>query len=156
MTRWQVWASDAPKEYRAVVARWVAGYHAPLPGAGLRLLRECMSLTRPQLAAILGIAERRVARWENQADDPMAERVVRSLYLASVGDEARLADVCLVLELQEEWPAWLDLQGGRVAAVGARRSVDASKQDKASRRPPSQARRRKISKPRLQLVGKAA
>ncbi len=153
--RWQVWSGEIPAEHRAPVARWVAGYHAPMPGAGLRLLRECMDMTRAQLAGKLGITERRVARWENQADDPLAERAVRALYLAHVGDGSTLADVCAVLEMTEDWPAWLDISPvGRVSAVPATRVAPTPAE--ASPAPRSQARRRKKGKPVLRVVARAA
>lgn len=153
--RWQVWIDEIPAEHRATVARWVAGYHAPLPGAGLRMLRECMGLTRVQLAAKLGITERRVARWENQADDPLAERAVRALYLASVEDGSTLADVCLVLEMTEAWPAWLEIAAtGRVSSVAATRVAHAPA--KAAHGPRLPARKRKKGKPVLRVVAKAA
>lgn len=153
--RWQVWKEAVPAEHKAAIARWVAGYHAPLPGDGLRLLRECMDVTRAQLACTLGVAERRVARWENQADDPLAERAVRALYLASIRDGSTLTDVCLVLEMTEEWPAWLEIQPtGRLSAIAATRVAAAPAN--AAPAPRAQARRRKKGKPVLKVVARAA
>lgn len=153
--RWQVWTDELQEGSKPAIAHWVAGYHAMLPGAGLRLLRECMGRTRAQLAAALGIAERRVARWENCGDDPLAERTVRALFLAHIGDASTFADVCSVLEMTEDWPAWLDInEEGRVVGVGEKRATVAPKKASAAQPPRKPAKRAK--KPALRIVGRKA
>jgi transcriptional regulator with XRE-family HTH domain len=109
---WKVFGGEIYGSAKDCAAKWAAGFPASMPGAGLKLLRESMGLSRKDLAGYLGCAERRVARWENAGAgaDPMSERALRVLYLNSVGDRVGFEDMRALLELTEEWPCSVRLE----------------------------------------------
>jgi DNA-binding transcriptional regulator YiaG len=140
---WKVFEGGLHGEPRLCAAKWAAGFPALLPGAGLKLLRECMDLSRGELAGYLGVAERRVARWENgkPGSDPMAERSLRVLYLNSIGDRTGFDDIRQMLEQPEDlWPWRVRLEqrptGWRVTSREYRQAEAAKKPPRARPGPP--------------------
>jgi transcriptional regulator with XRE-family HTH domain len=107
---WRCWQEPVPAQHRSVVAHWAAGYPAALPGEALKLMRECIGLTPTELAEYIGIKPSRVTRWERTANDPMGDRAVRSLYLTHSAERTTLDDIRALLDVVQNWPAWVRLE----------------------------------------------
>lgn len=65
-----------------------------LTGKEIRFLRHEMDLSQHALGQLLGVDAQAVARWEkNQPGNPPAERLIRALYLESVGKTSNVSDL---------------------------------------------------------------
>lgn len=72
------------------IGRWLVGRSHALTGAELRFLRIEMELTQRNLAAMLGVEEQAVRRWEKTRDKPLAgpaDRLVRAIYSEWAGGD---------------------------------------------------------------------
>ena len=84
------------------IGDWLVSRSQPLLGAELRFLRIEMELTQRNLAAMLGVEEQAVRRWEKTRAKPLAgpaDRLVRAIYSEWAGGDgsvrrmiARLAE----------------------------------------------------------------
>jgi len=84
------------------IGHWLISRQQALTGAELRFLRIEMELTQRNLAAMLGVEEQAVRRWEKTRRKPLAgpvDRLVRAIYSEWAGGDgsvrrmiARLAE----------------------------------------------------------------
>ncbi len=80
------------------IGEWLARDKKVLDGREARFLRLEMGLSQVALAVLLGKAEQSIARWEKKrlSDDekmpPDSERMIRFLYLESIGSNTRMRE----------------------------------------------------------------
>lgn len=82
------------------IAKDIVSMPRELTGQELRFLRKELNLSQKSLARYLGREEQAVARWEkNKTDDPVADRLIRVLWL-DVNEQQDLSAMQLLERLQ--------------------------------------------------------
>ncbi len=90
------------------IGEWIARDKKFLDGREARFLRQEMGLSQAQLAMLLGINEQSIARWEKKRLEKAqkipadSERMIRFLYLETIGDETPMKEFLQVLAELED------------------------------------------------------
>lgn len=91
-------AIDNVEGLHRAIGEWLARDKKVLDGREARFLRLEMGLSQVALAALLGKDEQSIARWEkkqlsqNEAIPPDSERMIRFLYLESIGSHTPMRE----------------------------------------------------------------
>ncbi len=90
------------------IGEWIARDKKFLDGREARFLRLEMGLSQAQLALLLGKDEQSIARWEKKRLEKAqkipadSERMIRFLYLETIGDETPMREFLQVLAELED------------------------------------------------------
>lgn len=91
-----------------LIGQWLVETRKNLSGQEMRFLRHELELSQNALASLLGVSEQSVARWEkakNQSDasNPAAQRMLRLLYIESIGENPNVTESLeIIADLEDE------------------------------------------------------
>lgn len=84
---------DNARELHRTIALDLVNNTPQLSGQQFRFLRDQLDLTQPALAKLFGNNAQTIARWEKSpAVPPLANQLIRQIYLEFVGEQPRYTD----------------------------------------------------------------